>query len=344
MLDSLHLSHWGIVKVKQLARRYVWWSTINTDIETVTQKCDICRQSSTMPTQHYTAWPATEKPWERIHLDFAGPFRGKMWLLCIDAYSKFPYVGMMEIGQTSSKQTVQVIKDIFALEGLPDTIVTDNGAQFTSKEFDEFCLQHHIHHITSPAYHPPSNGEAERYVQTFKKSVDKNCVGGLPLKDSVRLTLATYRSLPHPAIGWKTPAELLHGRQPRNLLAILNPKNNAKHGHTSPTDMFKYKQFTVDSLVYARNYAPGPMWVPGRIISKVGTTMFMVNTDKGTWKRHANQLQIRFAINNTNKDSSSMPSSSLPRLVSHDQEPVRRYPLRVRRAPERYQSQFVWEE
>ncbi|KAF6028631.1 hypothetical protein EB796_013067 [Bugula neritina] len=109
----------------------------------------------------------------------------------------------MEIGQTTSRQTVQVLKDIFAIEGVPTTIVTDNGPQFSSQEFTNFCNSFHINHVLSPPYHPPSNGEAERFVRTFKSSVDKNCEGGASLDESIRLTLASYRTIPHPALEWK---------------------------------------------------------------------------------------------------------------------------------------------
>ena len=154
VLESLHASHWGVVKTKQLARHYVWWPSLDANIEVMVKECDICRQCLRSPLQHYTAWPKTEKPWECVYIDFAGPFKGKMWLLCVDAHSKYLYVGMMEVGQTSSKQTIQVLKDIFALDGLPSTIVTANGTQFTARDFEEFCFQHPPHYLTSisPAF------------------------------------------------------------------------------------------------------------------------------------------------------------------------------------------------
>lgn len=332
VLSTLHSSHWGVVKMKQLARRYAWWSKINCDIEEMVKSCEICRQCSSMPSQTYNNWPIPQGAWERVHLDFAGPFRGKMWLLCIDAYSKFPYVGVMNIGQTTAKQTVQVLKDIFSLEGLPKTIVTDNGPQFIASDFEEFCNQYFIKHITSPAYHPASNGEAERYVQTFKKSVDKNCLEGMTLHDSVRVALASYRCLPHPSLDWKTPAEVLHGRQPRCLLSLLNPQGNNYQYSKQNTST---SQFMVDSLVYARNYNAGPKWLPGQIISKVGSTIYMVHTDKGVLKRHTNQLQIRLPSSSSEQHCNPAPSTAPP-ILSNLQSDNRRYPLRARRAPDRY--------
>lgn len=54
-----------------------------------------------------------------------------MWLVVIDAKSKFPY--MLEINWTTSTDTIVVLKQIFAIEELCDVIVSDNGAQFTPK-------------------------------------------------------------------------------------------------------------------------------------------------------------------------------------------------------------------
>ena len=60
---------------------------------------------------------------------------------------------MFNVGQTTSKHTIDVLQQIFAMEDLPDTIVTDNGPQFVSSEFDNFCVHFNIKHLTSPVFH-----------------------------------------------------------------------------------------------------------------------------------------------------------------------------------------------
>ena len=213
VLKLLHETQWGITRIKQMSRRYVWWPTINGDIENIVQLYEQCPQAAKAPDATYRVWPQTGKPWERIHLDFAGPFLGKMWLICVDAHSKSPYVAMQNVGQTISKRTIDVLEQIFAIEGLSDTIVTDNGTQFVSYEFEQFSAKFNIRHITSAVFHSASNGEADRFVQTFKKGLTKNIGEGRELVAALLIVVASYRTSPHPGLNWSTQAEMLHGRQ-----------------------------------------------------------------------------------------------------------------------------------
>ena len=48
----------------------------------------------------------------------------------------------------------------------------DDGTQFTAKEFQDYCQKNGIQHIRSPPYQPHCNGQAERFVDTFKRTLD----------------------------------------------------------------------------------------------------------------------------------------------------------------------------
>ena len=99
-LPLLHEGHWGATCMKQMARRYVWWPNVDNDVENIVRNCMICRRSAKTPAAQLKSWPQSANPWERIHLDYAGPFFGKMWLICVDSFSKYPYVTMLNVGQT----------------------------------------------------------------------------------------------------------------------------------------------------------------------------------------------------------------------------------------------------
>ena len=88
-------------------------------------------------------------------------------------------------------------------------IVSDNVPQYSSQEFMDFAHQYQFTHVTSSPHYPPSNGLAERTVQTAKRLL-KNA-------DDPFLALLSYRATP---LSWcgKSPAELLMGRNIRTNL------------------------------------------------------------------------------------------------------------------------------
>ena len=124
---------------------------------------------STMSTIHPWEWPG--KSWIRIHIDYAGPFNGKMYLIVIDSYSK--WIEIIPTTSATAEATVTILREIFLRWGLPLMIVSDNATCFTSYIFTDFCKHNAIKHITSSPHHPSTNGLAERAVQVFKHGVKK---------------------------------------------------------------------------------------------------------------------------------------------------------------------------
>ncbi|GFS64842.1 uncharacterized protein K02A2.6 [Trichonephila clavipes] len=72
---------------------------------------------------------------------------------------------------TTTKKTIECLRDSFARFGLPRVLVSDNGSQFTSYEFQRFMHKNGVRHKTSVPFKPSSNGQAERYVATLKQSL-----------------------------------------------------------------------------------------------------------------------------------------------------------------------------
>ena len=69
----------------------MWWLGIDKDIENLAKSCLPCLENKSQPAAaplHLWIWPTT--PWKRIHIDFAGPFLDKMFLIVVDAHSKWP--------------------------------------------------------------------------------------------------------------------------------------------------------------------------------------------------------------------------------------------------------------
>ena len=119
---------------------------------------------------------------------------------------------------TSSKSTTELLVLDFAHFGYPHSIVSDNASSFSSVEFQVWCRERGIIHLTGAPYHPATNGAAERLVQTFKQALSKS---SLPPPAALQVFLMQYRRTPL-AEGY-SPSELLNGRQIRTRIDALLP-------------------------------------------------------------------------------------------------------------------------
>ncbi|XP_032075671.1 uncharacterized protein K02A2.6-like, partial [Thamnophis elegans] len=159
VLDLLHKDHPGIARMKALARSYVWWPLLDTEIAAHVGRCTTCQLSRpNPPAGPAREWEAPRGPWSRLHIDFAGPFHGQNFLVVVDAYSR--WVELVLMGSTTAESTVRALRKMFATHGLPDVVVSDNGPQFTSTTFQEFLAEQGIRHAPIAPYHPASNGRA----------------------------------------------------------------------------------------------------------------------------------------------------------------------------------------
>ena len=148
VLNLLHSTHPGIVRMKSLARSYVFWPGIDKDIEQLVKQCSGCQKQQNEPEKaflHPWEWPTS--PWERVHVDFLGPFMNRMFFVMIDAHSKWPEVFVMK--STTSEKTISVIRSVFARNGLCKQLVSDNGSQFVSSTFAHFMKSNGITHLRS---------------------------------------------------------------------------------------------------------------------------------------------------------------------------------------------------
>ena len=137
ILNELHECHMGIVRTKAMARNYVWWPRLDLDIEQLVRSCRICIEfQNNPPKATLNTWEWPSKPNYRLHADFAGPIGNFVYLIILDAHSKWVEVAQMR-SKTSAKVIV-VFKNYIAQWGLPHYLVTDNDPSFDSEEFQKF--------------------------------------------------------------------------------------------------------------------------------------------------------------------------------------------------------------
>lgn len=109
---------------------------------------------------------------------------------------------------------VQIAQECFP--GSRSRIISDNGSQFISKEFQEFIGLHGFTHVKTSPYYPQSNGKIERW----HKSLKGECIRHKSLTDleqaqeTIDIYIAYYNQARlHSAIGYITPFDMLNGRQ-----------------------------------------------------------------------------------------------------------------------------------
>uniref|UniRef100_A0A183BQV4 RNA-directed DNA polymerase n=1 Tax=Globodera pallida TaxID=36090 RepID=A0A183BQV4_GLOPA len=338
ILQLIHETHPGIVRMKALARQKVWWPGIDKDIEAIRKKCKTCQVNAPeMRKVPLHPWEVPERPWQRLHIDFCGPFLNKMWLIVVDAKTKWPEVVMMK--NTTTESTMAAIRNLFWTHGLPEQIVSDNGPQFTAAEFGKFCAERGIIHTRTAPYHPQSNGEAERFVQTFKKGMslikkETNWENELAKNQF----LLKYRVTPHTGTG-RAPAEMMFSRELRTKLDLVRPVVEPKKGggvvvrcsqkyqdrSKRNFDRGTWKRsFEVGQRVFARNYRDGPKWMKGQIVRQSSSALFLVRTSRGIWNRHLDQLKADETASDDegSEDSESNASDPDGKEAGREQEVV----------------------
>ena len=223
VLTLAHEGHLGIVGTKQNLRTKVWWPGIDAHVEKFCKSCHECQVTGKglnpeplQPTRLPTG------PWQALAIDFLGPLpSGESLLVVIDYYSRFYEVAYLK--STTAEKTVQALDDIFFTHGIPQSIKSDNGPQFVSQVFADFCEQNGIDHYRVTPRYPQANGEIERQNASLVKRIKivYSQSSGFDYKQEIRKYMTAYRSIPHPSTG-RSPAELLYGRKLRTKLPQLD--------------------------------------------------------------------------------------------------------------------------
>lgn len=120
IIDELHDSHWGIIKMKMIARSYFWWPKLDVDIEKITKSCKLCLENAGNPPRAILQpWKWPSGPNQRIHVDFCGPISGHMYLIIIDSYSK--WIDIKHMTDSTAESTIRAFRELFGTWGIPLT-------------------------------------------------------------------------------------------------------------------------------------------------------------------------------------------------------------------------------
>lgn len=169
--------HFGNRKTyNRISQRY-YWPGMFKDVKQFVNRCHDCLQiksSQQKPAgQMHTA--QTHTPWEIVTVDFVGPLPrssklNKHLLVIQDKFTKWvECVPMREATAVGLKKAIR--ERIFSRFGWPKKLISDNGAQFTSKAFTKFLEENFVFHVLTPPYSPQCNSteRANRTVKTLIK-------------------------------------------------------------------------------------------------------------------------------------------------------------------------------
>ncbi|GFU84197.1 uncharacterized protein K02A2.6 [Trichonephila clavipes] len=126
-----------------------------------------------------------------------------------------------------NQKTIECLRDSFARFGLPRVLVSDNGSQFTSYEFQRFMHKNGVRHKTSAPFKPSSNGQAERYVATLKQSLRAMHKYEGTIQQKLSTFLMQYRKAPN-VTTTLSPAMLFLKRDIRTRIDLLLPELKTK--------------------------------------------------------------------------------------------------------------------
>ena len=305
ILEELHGAHPGIVRMKELARSHVWWPNIDREIETLARNCSGCQKTKSIPSvAPLMPWIWPSMPWYRIHIDFAEK-EGKHYLVVMDSHSKWPEICPMK--STNAEATINELRNIFARNGLPQQLVSDNGPPFRSAEFETFMKMNGVKHILVSDYHPASNGLAERFVGSFKRALTSAQNDKIGINQQISRFLLTYHTTPH-ATTRVTPAHLFYGRELHTRLSLVKPSvhDDVQRKQSTMISVAKYREFFPGDRVTVKDIRHETWW-PGTIAEcSAPKTYVIVLADGRVWKRHIDHIRRSgTSVSPLNESSSS---------------------------------------
>jgi hypothetical protein len=174
ILDEAHLSKFAIhpssTKMYQDLRQNFWWTRMKREIAMYVSECDTCQRvkashlkvSGTLQPLPIPSWK-----WEDISMDFivglpnTSQKHDSIWVI-IDRLTKTAHFLPVHTTYTAKKYAEVYLDQILRLHGIPKTIISDRGAQFIARFWEQLQSSLGTKLIRSSAYHPQTDGQTER--------------------------------------------------------------------------------------------------------------------------------------------------------------------------------------
>ena len=192
MIQLIHTGHLGLEKCLNRVKQYMYWPGLYDELKDLITSCTTCLK--------FSAWKPTSNkqnagheipvhPWSKLASDIFY-FEGDSYLPIVDYTPHFPII--RNFSSMTGKAIAHHMQSIFSKYGWPNTLVTDNGPCYTSKEFQILMQSMSVNHLTSSPHYLQSNGLAEKFVGIIKNLFHKAKEEG----QSPYTVLMVYRNTP----------------------------------------------------------------------------------------------------------------------------------------------------
>lgn len=211
-------SHFGRFKtLKKLQEKY-YWPAMEENVRRYCQGCDTCKATK-HPNTNRKPLMGKQKvasvPWQIISVDFVGPLprskNGNSVLLVVtDLFSKFVVVQPLREAKTHA--LINFLENmVFLMFAVPEIVISDNGSQFKSKEFEKFLAKYHVTHWKNANYHP-ANNPTERVNRVIGAAIRASLTNDHTEWDkNIQKIAMSIRSAVHESTGF-TPYFVNYGR------------------------------------------------------------------------------------------------------------------------------------
>ena len=132
-----------------------WWPGIFKHIKDLIQQCPTCVKESSPNKEPLIPTDLPDYPWQKIGTDIF-VMNGAKYLVAVDYFSR--YFETIKLKSTSIS-VIEALKSIFSRYGIPETVISDNGPQYSSYEFADFASSYKFRHVTSSPLFPQSTGK-----------------------------------------------------------------------------------------------------------------------------------------------------------------------------------------
>lgn len=288
ILEFIHMGHQGLTKCRRRAQISVWWIGLSAQLEKLIKDCNVCIEHRINPKEPFLKDKIPSRPMERAAADlFKSKLDNSWYLIVTDYYSR--YFEIYKLESLTDLTIIEKLKKYFATFGICSVLRTDNGPQFDSYNFKQFCKDFNIVHNSNSPYFSQSNGAIEAAVKVAKSILYKN-------KDKFCEALLSYRSTP--LENGFSPAELMMGRKIKTHLPILpallevNNENVIKQEERLKTKTENNYNKRHKSVALSELKEGDRVWITDRksygiIVQKLNAPRsYLVETDKGRYRRN----------------------------------------------------------